>query len=96
MSELDYLKAKQDALAEDMGEVKDYLKQMSEAMQVLARLEEKHTNVQSTVSRIHERLDDHETRIRKNEIQLSSQMWIERIIWLSAAAVISAVIAGMI
>jgi predicted RNase H-like nuclease (RuvC/YqgF family) len=95
MSDLSTLKAKQDAMAEDITEVKDYLKEISKAMQTLAKLEEKHSSIASTITRIHDRIDGHEDRIRQNEVKLSSQMWIERIIWVVLAGVISAVIASL-
>ena len=67
MSEIHELKAKQDALAEDMGEVKSSLKDISRALDTLARLEEKHSNTQKSVDKLNGRLDDHELRIRNRE-----------------------------
>jgi FtsZ-binding cell division protein ZapB len=92
MSEIHELKAKQDALAEDMGEVKSSLKDISRALDTLARLEEKHSNTQKSVDKLNGRLDDHELRIRNNEIKLASQMWVERIIWVAVAGIISSII----
>lgn len=92
MSEIHELKAKQDALAEDMGEVKTSLKDISKALNTLTRLEEKHSNTQQTVEKLNGRLDDHDTRIRANEIKLASQMWVERIIWVAVAGIISSII----
>jgi predicted nuclease with TOPRIM domain len=92
MSEIAELKAKQDALSEDMGEVKQSLKEISRALDTLARLEEKHSSTQKSVDKVNSQLDDHEKRIRTNEIKLASQMWVERIIWVAVAGIISSVI----
>lgn len=94
MTDLSTLKAKQDAMAEDISEVKDYLKEISKAMQTLAKLEEKHSSTAQTITRIHDRIDGHEDRIRATEVKLSSQMWIERIVWLVVAGIVTAVIAS--
>ena len=92
MSEIHELKAKQDALAEDMGEVKTSLRDISKALNTLTRLEEKHSNTQQSVEKLNGRLDDHDTRIRNSEIKLASQMWVERIIWVAVAGIISSII----
>jgi peptidoglycan hydrolase CwlO-like protein len=89
MIELEYLKAKQDALADDMSEVKTSLRYISEALQSLTRLEEKHTNMISAIDRINQKVDGHEERIRTNENKLAAQMWIERVVWITAAGIIT-------
>jgi ATP/maltotriose-dependent transcriptional regulator MalT len=95
MSDLSTLKAKQDAMAEDISEVKEYLKEISKAMQTLAKLEEKHASTMQTITRIHDRIDGHEDRIRANEVKLSSQMWIERLIWLIVAGVVTLILGNL-
>jgi septal ring factor EnvC (AmiA/AmiB activator) len=95
MSELYELKAKQDSLAEDMSEVKQSLRGISKVLNKLAALEEKHTSTQQTLSRMHSRIDDHDTRIRANEVKMASTMWVERIVWVAVAGIISAVIVAM-
>ena len=89
MSELDGLKAKQDALSNDMSEVKDYLKEISSALNTLARLEERHTNVSATVTRLHSRIDNHEERVRSIEVKVASQLWVERIVWVVVAGIVA-------
>jgi septal ring factor EnvC (AmiA/AmiB activator) len=95
MSEIHQLKAKQDALAEDMTEVKQSLRDISKVLNKLATLEEKHTNTKQALSRIDDRIDDHEKRIRENEVKLAASMWVERIVWVAVAGIISAVIVTM-
>jgi peptidoglycan hydrolase CwlO-like protein len=87
--EYNYIKARQEAMAEDISEMKDSLKGINEALHTLARLEERHSSTQDNVLRINGRIDDHEARIRSNEARLASQMWIERVMWVAAAAFIS-------
>lgn len=87
--EYNYMKARQDAMAEDISEMKDSLKGINEALHTLARLEERHSSTQDNVFRINGRIDDHEERIRSNETKLASQMWIERVMWVAVAAFVS-------
>ena len=87
--EYNYMKARQDAMAEDISEMKDSLKGINEALHTLARLEERHSSTQDNVFRINGRIDDHEERIRANEARLASQMWVERVMWVVVAAFVS-------
>jgi peptidoglycan hydrolase CwlO-like protein len=87
--EYNYIKARQDAMAEDISEMKDSLKGINEALHTLARLEERHSSTQDNVFRLNSRIDDHEERIRSNETKLASQMWIERVMWVAVAAFVS-------
>ena len=84
-----HIEAKQQAMADDISEMKDSLKGINKALNLLARLEEKHASTQGNVERIDGRIDDHEDRIRTNETKLASQMWIERVMWVAVAAVVS-------
>ena len=93
--EYNYIKARQDAMAEDISEMKDSLKGINEALHTLARLEERHLSTQDSVLRIDARVDDHETRIRANENKLAAQMWVERAMWVAVAALISFGIGAM-
>ena len=95
MADLSALKAKQDAMAEDITEIKGSLSKISDALTVLARLEERHKNTDDTINRIHSRIDGHDGRIRATENKLAAQMWIERIIWVTVAGGISMLIAGI-
>jgi predicted nuclease with TOPRIM domain len=83
------LKAKQDALSEDMGEVKESLREIAKAMNTLSRLELRHDHTQETLERLHKRIDVIETRAGAVEVKLASQLWIERVIWILVAAGIS-------
>ena len=87
--EYNYMTARQDAMAEDISEMKDSLKGINEALHTLARLEERHSSTQDNVLRINSRIDDHEERIRNNETKLAAQMWIERVMWVAVAAFVS-------
>ena len=87
--EYNYMKARQDAMAEDISEMKDSLKGINEALHTLARLEERHSSTQDNVFRLNGRIDDHEERIRANEARLASQMWVERVMWVVVAAFVS-------
>ena len=92
MSDISTLKAKQDALAEDMHEVKDSLKEISKALNTLASLEAKHTNTETNLIEINKKLDRQENRIREAEIKMATQVWVERVVWVVVAGIISAVI----
>jgi len=92
MSDINALKAKQDALAEDMQEVKGSLKDISTALLKLTALEEKHVNTQSSLVAINKKLDKQEDRIRETELKMATQVWVERIVWVAVAGIISAVI----
>lgn len=95
MSEDAYVKVKQESMAEDIREIKDDIKSINEAINKLNKLEEKHLSIQESILRVHKRLDDHELRIRHNETKLASSVWIERVIWVALAGIISVGI-GMI
>ena len=92
MSDINALKAKQDALAEDMQEVKGSLKDISTALLKLTALEEKHVNTQGALVAINKKLDKQEDRIRETELKMATQVWVERIVWVAVAGIISAVI----
>lgn len=79
------LKAKQDSLAEDMGEVKESLREIAKAMNTLSRLEVRHDHTQETLERVHKRIDAYEARTQALEVKLASQLWIERVIWIVVA-----------
>lgn len=90
--EYNYIKARQDALAEDMQEVKGSLKDISTALLKLTALEERHVNTQSALVDINKKLDKQEDRIRETELKMATQVWVERIVWVAVAGIISAVI----
>jgi len=85
------LKAKQDALAEDMVEVKVSLREIAKAMNTLSRLEVRHDHTQETLERVHKRIDAYEARTQALEVKLASQLWIERVIWVVVAAGIAGI-----
>lgn len=95
MSEIAQLKAKQDAMSDDIVEIKTSLRDIAKALNSLAMLEQKHINTKEDIDRIDSRVNDHEQRIRANELKLASQLWIERAMWVVVAGVISAVITSI-
>lgn len=95
MSEIAQLKAKQDAMSDDIVEIKTSLRDIAKALNSLATLEQKHINTKEDIDRIDSRVNDHEQRIRANELKLASQLWIERAMWVVVAGVISAVITSI-
>lgn len=95
MSEIAQLKAKQDAMSDDIVEIKTSLRDIAKALNSLTALEQKHINTKEDIDRIDSQVNDHEKRIRANELKLASQLWIERIVWVAVAGIISAVIVSM-
>lgn len=95
MSDISELKANQKALSDDMTEVKSSLKEIASVLTSLARLEEKHASTTDILSRMDTKIDDHEIRIRSAENKLAAQMWVERVIWVAVAGIISIVITSI-
>lgn len=95
MSEIAELKAKQDAMSDDIVEIKTSLRDIAKALNSLATLEQKHISTKEDIDRIDKIVGDHETRIRNNELKLATQMWVERIVWVAVAGIISAVIVSL-
>ena len=95
MSEIAELKAKQDAMSDDIVEIKTSLRDIAKALNSLATLEQKHISTKEDIERIDKIVGDHETRIRNNELKLATQMWVERIVWVAVAGIISAVIVSL-
>lgn len=95
MSEIAELKAKQDAMSDDIVEIKTSLRDIAKALNSLATLEQKHISTKEDIERIDKIVGDHETRIRNNELKLATQMWVERIVWVVVAGIISAVIVNL-
>ena len=92
MSEIAELRAKQDAMSEDIVEIKTSLRDIAKALNSLATLEQKHINAKEDIERIDSKVSDHESRIRANELKLASNLWVERVVWVAVAGIISAVI----
>ena len=72
--------------------MKGSLKDISTALLKLTALEEKHVNTQSSLVAINKKLDKQEDRIRETELKMATQVWVERIVWVAVAGIISAVI----
>lgn len=105
-AELKILQAQQEALAQDLGEIKSSLASIANSLGSLAVLEQKHLEAKNGIERAHGRIDKiegllkeevkgHERRIQKIEIQLAKTAWIERIVMLVVMAVIGAWAKGM-
>ena len=89
------LQANQEAMSEDIKEIKDALKDIAKAMRTLSALEQKHLDMIQDINRAHSKIADHEERIRNIEFSTASNLWIERIVWVAVAAMIAVFIKGI-
>ena len=76
-------------MSEDISDIKTSLRDIASAMNSLAVLEQKHNDSYDAIVRAHKRIDDVEPRLRKIEISTAQQLWMERVLWVSAAFVIN-------
>jgi hypothetical protein len=76
-------------MSEDISDIKTSLRDIAAAMNSLAVLEQKHNDSYDAIVRAHKRIDDVEPRLRKIEISTAQQLWMERVLWVSAAFVIN-------
>lgn len=105
-AELQIHRAKLDALASDMAEVKSSLASIATSLSSLAVLEQKHAEARDGIKRAHDRIDDinallkdevkgHEKRIQAIEIAQAKSAWIERLGMVVVMAIIGAWAKGM-
>jgi vacuolar-type H+-ATPase subunit I/STV1 len=76
-------------MSEDISDIKTSLRDIASAMNSLAVLEQKHNDSYDAIVRAHKRIDDVEPRLRKIEISTAQQLWMERVLWVSAAFAIN-------
>lgn len=76
------LKVQQQNMSQDMKDVRSALKDIAESLKTLSVLESKYLETRG-------RMDDHEARIRKIEVSIASNLWVERVMWVTLAGFIS-------
>ena len=99
------LEAQQEAMAQDVSEMKSALTSIAKTLQDLSSMEQRQVHLTETVTRAHKRIDEihaivkdevknHEKRIQAIEISIAKNQWIERIIMAGVMAVIGMWIKG--
>jgi hypothetical protein len=99
------LEAQQEAMAQDVSEMKSALTSIAQTLQDLSSMEQRQVHLTETVTRAHKRIDEiqaivkdevknHEKRIQAIEINIAKNQWIERIIMAGVMAVIGMWIKG--
>lgn len=88
-SKISVLEEQTKNMSEDITDIKQSLRDIANAMQSLAVLEQKHNDSYDAIVRAHKRVDDHEDRLRKVELSTASHLWMERVVWIAAAFAIN-------
>ena len=99
------LEAQQEAMAQDVSEMKSALTSIAQTLQDLSSMEQRQVHLTETVTRAHKRIDEiqaivkdevknHEKRIQASEISSAKNQWIERISMAGVMAVIGVWIKG--
>ena len=99
------LEAQQEAMAQDVSEMKSALTSIAKTLQDLSSMEQRQVHLTETAARAHKRIDEiqailkeevkgHEKRIQAIEISIAKNQWIERIIMAGVMAVIGMWIKG--
>ena len=99
------LEAQQEAMAQDVSEMKSALTSIAQTLQDLSSMEQRQVHLTETVARAHKRIDgiqavlkdevkNHEKRLQAIEISIAKNQWIERIIRAGVMAVIGMWIKG--
>jgi hypothetical protein len=99
------LEAQQEAMAQDVSEMKSALTSIAKTLQDLSSMEQRQVHLTETATRAHKRIDEiqailkeevkgHEKRIQAIEISIAKNQWIERIIMAGVMAVIGMWIKG--
>ena len=99
------LEAQQEAMAQDVSEMKSALTSIAKTLQDLSSMEQRQVHLTETATRAHKRIDEiqailkeevkgHEKRIQAIEISIAKNQWIERIIMAGVMAVIGVWIKG--
>mgnify|MGYP000188658014 FL=1 len=95
-SKISVLEEQTKNMSEDINDIKTSLRDIAAAMQSLAVLEQKHNDSYDAIVRAHKRLDDQENRVRKIELSTASHLWMERVVWVSAAFAINYVLSQVV
>ena len=99
------LEAQQEAMAQDVSEMKSALTSIAQTLQDLSSMEQRQVHLTETVTRAHKRIDEiqsivkdevknHEKRIQAIERNIAKNQWIERIIMAGVMTVIGLWIRG--
>lgn len=96
MSEIDVIQADVRALREDFSEIKGVLAKVADALERLARLEERHSTVAAAQERAFSALGKIETRVRELEmaspVQKLTTGWMTNGVWLAAGGAVTIVL----
>lgn len=95
-SKISVLEEQTKNMSEDINDIKTSLRDIAAAMQSLAVLEQKHNDSYDAIVRAHKRLDVQEDRVRKIELSTASHLWMERVVWVSAAFAINYVLSQVV
>lgn len=95
-SKISVLEEQTKNMSGDINDIKTSLRDIAAAMQSLAVLEQKHNDSYDAIVRAHKRLDDQENRVRKIELSTAQHLWMERVVWVSAAFAINYVLSQVV
>lgn len=93
------LEAQQEAMAQDVSEMKSALTSIAQTLQDLSSMEQRQIHLTETVTRAHNRIDEiqavlkdevknHEKRIQSIELNLAKNQWIERLVMAGVMTII--------
>lgn len=105
--QLAQLESKLNATANDVSDIKGVISSIDKSLQKLTLLEERHYQTKESLGRAHKRIDEvedwlqdevkgHEKRIQSLEIHDAKNLWVERIVWVVAAALIATLTKGIL
>lgn len=88
MADADVIKAEVQALRDDVGEIKGLMQKVADALERLARLEERHATVSSALERAFSSISKIEARVRTLElaqpVQKLTSGWVTNGVWAAA------------
>jgi len=101
------LEAQQEAMAQDVSEMKSALTSIAKTLQDLSNMEQRQVHLTETVTRAHKRIDEiqavlkdevknHEKRIQSIEISIAKNQWIERFVMAGVMTLIGLWIKGTV
>lgn len=84
------------ALREDVAEIKGFMAKMAEAIERLARLEERHGNTASALERAFSTISKIDTRLQALEkaqpVQALTSGWVSNAVWMAVGVLAMAVL----
>ena len=96
MSETDVLHAELQAMREDVSEIKGAVSKVADALERLARLEERHSTVAGALERSFGAISKIETRLRELEqaapVQKLTSGWVTNGLWLAAGGAVTMIL----